>query len=350
MQRPDRHPQTPSHDARTRPVAGPDRRVDRGRPPPPVGSRPGLGRPWADPSLRPVRVAAFGNNDDDRGDHRRIPEPRGIARRLGTRDGRRVDTHDGQDEWHQLEAGRDIPLGGAVAGRFARHLDRGDESRPVLRHDLRGDGHDLRAADAGADSAPDTPPDAEADPAPDARPTPKPAAAPFAAAPTTAPTATPTAAPTETASASPSPTTSPSMSPAPSEDAVAVVPGLASAPPGGGTTQPGAPVRPPAGGGHNAPLAAFVAGLDLLTSGRPSVPLGLVATLVTTSGVVGATLAFGVFGKRRREGEQPAPDDVLHHNASSPLAIAAAAAYADEPGARFTRGRRRGERPTPARH
>jgi hypothetical protein len=119
------------------------------------------------------------------------------------------------------------------------------------------------------------------------------------------------------------------MSPAPSDDAVAVVPGLASTPPGGGTTQPGAPVWPPAGGGNNAPLAAFVAGLDLLTSGRPSVPLGLVATLVTTSGVVGATLAFGVFGKRRREGEQPAPDDVLHHNASSPLAIAAAAAYAE---------------------
>lgn len=111
---------------------------------------------------------------------------------------------------------------------------------------------------------------------------------------------------------------------------MAVVPGLVSTPPGGGsTTQPGAPVGPSAGGVENGPFDAFEAGIDLLTSGRPSVPLGLVATLVTTSGVVGATLAFGVFGKRRRDGEQPAPDDVLHHNASSPLAIAAAAAYAD---------------------
>jgi hypothetical protein len=57
--------------------------------------------------------------------------------------------------------------------------------------------------------------------------------------------------------------------------------------------------------------------------------MGLVATLVTTSGIVGATLAFGLFGKRRRDGEQPAPDDVLAHNASSPLAVAAAASYAD---------------------
>ena len=89
---------------------------------------------------------------------------------------------------------------------------------------------------------------------------------------------------------------------------------------GGGTTQPGARRRadPPAGGG-NGPLAAFVAGFDLLTSGRPSVPLGLVATLVTTSGVVGATLAFGVFGKRRRDGEQPAPDDVLASQRLQPL-------------------------------
>jgi hypothetical protein len=58
------------------------------------------------------------------------------------------------------------------------------------------------------------------------------------------------------------------------------------------------------------------------------VPLGLVATLVTTSGIVGATLAFGLFGKRRRDGDQPAPDDVLAQAARSPLAVAAASGYA----------------------
>jgi hypothetical protein len=84
------------------------------------------------------------------------------------------------------------------------------------------------------------------------------------------------------------------------------------------------------GGSDNGPLAALAAGIDLLTGGRPTVPLGLVATLVTTSGIVGATLAFGLFGKRRRDGDPPAPDDVLAHAASSPLAVASAAAYASD--------------------
>jgi hypothetical protein len=85
-------------------------------------------------------------------------------------------------------------------------------------------------------------------------------------------------------------------------------------------------------GGNAGTWAAFAAGIDLLTGGRPTVPLGLVATLVTTSGIVGATLAFGLFGKRRRDGDPPAPDDVLAHAAASPLAVAAAAGYADRPG------------------
>ncbi len=72
--------------------------------------------------------------------------------------------------------------------------------------------------------------------------------------------------------------------------------------------------------------------MELLTGGQPRVPLGLVATLVTTSGIVGATLAFGLFGKRRRDGDPPAPDDVLAHAASSPMAVAAASPYAAELG------------------
>jgi hypothetical protein len=87
------------------------------------------------------------------------------------------------------------------------------------------------------------------------------------------------------------------------------------------------------GGG---PLAALAAGLDLLTGGRPTIPLGLVATLVTTSGVVGATLAFGLFGRRRRDDGPPAPDDVLAHAAASPLVVAATAHYAEIPAHRPT--------------
>src|SRR6185295_18889085 len=85
-------------------------------------------------------------------------------------------------------------------------------------------------------------------------------------------------------------------------------------------------------GGNAGTWGAFAAGIDLLTGGRPTVPLGLVATLVTTSGIVGATLAFGLFGKRRRDGDPPAPDDVLAHAAASPLAVAAAAGYASRAG------------------
>jgi hypothetical protein len=58
------------------------------------------------------------------------------------------------------------------------------------------------------------------------------------------------------------------------------------------------------------------------------VPLGLVATLVTTSGVVGAAMAFGVFGKRRRDGEQPDTDDALAAAAASGMPVANAYGYA----------------------
>jgi hypothetical protein len=74
-------------------------------------------------------------------------------------------------------------------------------------------------------------------------------------------------------------------------------------------------------------LETLASAADVLASGRPAVPLGLVATLVSTSGVVGATLAFGLFGKRRRDGEPPEDDDVLAQRAASPLAVAQASAF-----------------------
>jgi hypothetical protein len=114
------------------------------------------------------------------------------------------------------------------------------------------------------------------------------------------------------------------------------VPGIGSTPPAGGSGSApyGGQAGPDGGSAGNGGLAAFIAGVDLLTSGQPTLPLGLVTTLVTTSGVVGATLALGLFGKRRRDGEPPAPDDVLSRAAASPLAVASATAYVERaPGA-----------------
>jgi len=178
-------------------------------------------------------------------------------------------------------------------------------------------------------------------PNPTPRPTPRPTPAPTPE-PTAAATAEPVAA-AESPGASPDPTefatSTPSFapSPEPSNDAVAVVPGASSGPgsePDGGD----APIVPDAftgtgtvgsGGGV---LEGLAGAADLLASGRPTVPLGLVATLVSTSGFVGATLAFGLFGKRRRDGEPPDDDDVLALHAASPLSVARASAYLERSG------------------
>ena len=125
------------------------------------------------------------------------------------------------------------------------------------------------------------------------------------------PTSDPTAQPTDTP-----PSASPSdgpASPEPSDDVVAFVPAgatslRAAVGPGSGGNAPLVP-RDGSGGGGGDALAALAAGVDLLTSGRPALPLGVVTTLVTTSGIVGATLAFGLFGKRRREDDPP--DELL---------------------------------------
>ena len=55
------------------------------------------------------------------------------------------------------------------------------------------------------------------------------------------------------------------------------------------------------------PFAAIASAMSALEGARPVLPLSLVATLVTTTGVVGAAMAFGMFGKRRRDGEHPTP-------------------------------------------
>ncbi len=178
-------------------------------------------------------------------------------------------------------------------------------------------------------------------PKPTARPTPRPTPKP-----TKRPARAATPAPTKAQAVAASPSASPSIgvaapgsagSPAPSDDAVAVVPGPSdgsgsmggSGSSGGVNAAGGGPGGSSSGAGGDVPFAALTAGLDLLTGGRPTIPLGLVATLVTTSGVVGATLAFSVFGRRRRDDDQPAPDAVLAHAAAMPLAVGATARYVD---------------------
>jgi hypothetical protein len=165
-------------------------------------------------------------------------------------------------------------------------------------------------------------------PDPTPRPTPRATPEPTPAPPTPAPTTeVPLATSEVTDPATPEPT------PERSDDAVAAVPGGPSGSdgePDGGAPEPivpdavtGAGVVASGGG----VLEALVGAADVLGSGRPVVPLGLVATLVSTSGVVGATLAFGLFGKRRRDGEPPDDDDVLARQAATPMAVAQASAF-----------------------
>ena len=86
------------------------------------------------------------------------------------------------------------------------------------------------------------------------------------------------------------------------------------------------------GGDNDAgPFAAIASAMSALEGARPVLPLSLVATLVTTTGAVGAAMAFGMFGKRRRDGEAPDSDDVLAAAAASGVAVANAYGFADKP-------------------
>ena len=172
------------------------------------------------------------------------------------------------------------------------------------------------------------------------KPTPKPAATPRPVStpkPTARPTATPQAAATpapSTSAPTPSlatPSTTPAASPSsapsasPSDAAVAYVPGAGTN--GGAPTHPAGPVGPaPNDGG---PLGLVASAMSALEGVRPVVPLGLVATLVTTTGVVGTAMAFGVFGKRRRDGEQPDTDDALAAAAATGVSVGNAYGFAD---------------------
>jgi hypothetical protein len=105
----------------------------------------------------------------------------------------------------------------------------------------------------------------------------------------------------------------PSIEPSPAPIVTAGGPGPdLGGPTGAVSGSQGGAVDPPAAGvGAGAMIAALnVLGLD----NGPH--LGLLPTLVGTSGAVAMGMAFAIFGKKRRDEEQPAPDEVLQAKAA----------------------------------
>lgn len=68
------------------------------------------------------------------------------------------------------------------------------------------------------------------------------------------------------------------------------------------------------------PLASALATLGVAGPTFPA--LSVAPTLVTTTGTVAMAMAFGIFGKRRRDGEPPAPDEQLAAAAATGVVIA----------------------------
>jgi hypothetical protein len=85
----------------------------------------------------------------------------------------------------------------------------------------------------------------------------------------------------------------------------------------GGTTGGGGA----SGGGSDWGQLASALGALGIQSGPT--PMPLLPTLVSTTGAVAMAMAFAIFGKKRRDEEQPAPDEVLEANAARASAIAA---------------------------
>ena len=139
-------------------------------------------------------------------------------------------------------------------------------------------------------------------------------------------------------SASPSPDlAAPEDTPSPSDDPVTAAAGPIGAVsgPGNGSNGSGAGGPGPGGtgrgsGGSWGPISNALATLGVVPPVLPA--LALAPTLVTTGGVVVSAMAFGVFGRRRRDGEAPAPDEVLAAEAALGISVAMAGLVSDRPG------------------
>jgi hypothetical protein len=127
---------------------------------------------------------------------------------------------------------------------------------------------------------------------------------------------------------------------------IAAVPGAADHPAGGGvfgsesaspdergsTSAPdgGVAPRPGAGdttdGASGGPTVTLASGLPSALGGPPIPPsIRVLSVLVTTTGGVAMAMAFMLFGKRRRDGEPTAPDEVLQAAAARGPGLAASA-------------------------
>jgi len=161
--------------------------------------------------------------------------------------------------------------------------------------------------------------------------------------PTVAPTPTDTAAtPTPTPAESPAETPGDTPSPSPSDPVTAVLGGpTGPSDPSGGAD--GGAIIPTGDGGSGGgtgkswgPLGNALATLGFRGPALPVMPLA--PALVTTTGVVTAAMAFGVFGRRRRDGEPPAPDEVLAAEAALGVNLALAGLTSDRPGPQHNSG------------
>ncbi len=168
-------------------------------------------------------------------------------------------------------------------------------------------------------------PRARTAPKPTPKPRPKPAAKPDPTATTEAPaTEAPAAEPPSTAEPAtepPVPTPTPSASPA---VVAAVDPDLASGDGGGGGSDPtgaegGDVGGDPAGTPTWGPLTSAMAAIGLDLPDLPTLPL--LPTVVTTTGVAAASMAMGLFGRRRREDDEPDPAALLAAEAAQGVGI-----------------------------
>ena len=155
------------------------------------------------------------------------------------------------------------------------------------------------------------------------RPTPKPTPKPKPAAEPT-PTAT-TLTPVEPTSliVEPSETPAPTPTPSASPAAVALVPAGISdgaSGPGDPTGATGTGGKPDSGGAPWGPLSGAIAALGFDVPDLPSLPL--LPTVVSTTGVAAASMAMGLFGRRRRQDDEPEPDALLAAQAAEGVGLA----------------------------
>jgi hypothetical protein len=227
-------------------------------------------------------------------------------------------TTDSQD-WKK--GGRFVYRGKLKAGTYAVTFVASD----AKRHETS-----LAAGSVTVKPAPTPTPTPKPTPKPTPEPTPKPTPRP-----TAAPRPTPTAAPASSgASRRPAarleptlvPQTAPSPTPAPTGSPDPLTAGLipgSTGSDGGGSGQGGGGTGPGPGGTPEATLPGAGGGglVAILTRALP-------ATVIATGGVTMA-MAFLVFGKRRRDKEPTAPDDVLAANAARGAGLAPNAGYAN---------------------